>query len=133
MQSLNSLSKIRFNKLLTRSMAVFLVGLLYYVFITFTGLKIPCLFFSFAGLYCPGCGITRMAVALLHFDFRTAFYYQPIILCSFPFLGMCFGAMALQYIKCGKVTLARWQNIIIWLTIAVLIVFCIYRNIKMLL
>lgn len=133
MRLLNSSSKIRLYKLLTRSMLVLLVGLLYYFFISFTDLKIPCLFFSLTGLYCPGCGITRMAIALLHFDFLTAFYYQPVILCSSLPLGLCFGAMALQYVKIGKTTLSRWQNIILWLTIVSLIVFCFYRNLKMIL
>ena len=50
-----------------------------------------CDFFTKTGLYCPGCGVTRMSVALLQLDFERAFYYHPVLLCSLPLLGVCFG------------------------------------------
>lgn len=35
--------------------------------------------FSFIfGVSCPGCGMTRSLLCLLHFDFSKAFYYHPL-------------------------------------------------------
>lgn len=31
------------------------------------------------GLPCPGCGMTRAAVSLLRLDFKSAFYYHPLV------------------------------------------------------
>ncbi len=31
------------------------------------------------GLPCPACGTTRSVIALLKFDFKTAFWYQPVM------------------------------------------------------
>lgn len=37
-----------------------------------------CPFKLATGLPCPGCGITRAAVAFLHGDVATSFYYHPL-------------------------------------------------------
>ena len=122
-------TKTRLCTLLTRCAIVLLVGLFYYLVICVTGKRIPCLFYTITGLYCPGCGITRMAVSLLRLDFEKAFYYQPVLLCSSPLLGACFGYQAFRYVKTGDTKLLWWQNTLIWIVIVALILFCIYRNI----
>lgn len=121
--------KKRICRLLTRCAIVLLVGLLYYLFVVITTIKIPCLFYVLTGLYCPGCGVTRMSVALLQLDFERAFHYHPVLLCSLPLLGVCFGYQALRYVKTGETKLLWWQNTIIWLVIVALVSFCVYRNI----
>ena len=32
----------------------------------------------FLGIPCPGCGMTRAFLSLLHLDFKTAFFYHPL-------------------------------------------------------
>lgn len=125
----NSESKKRLYKLLTGCAIVLLVGLLYYLIISIVGTGIPCLYYTFSGFYCPGCGVTRMAVSLLRLDFEMAFYYHPVLLCSLPVLGVCFGYQALRYVRTGETKLLWWQIVIICLVIVALILFCIYRNI----
>lgn len=39
----------------------------------------PCLFRTFTGLYCPGCGGTRAVSALLHGHVLQSFYYHPLV------------------------------------------------------
>ena len=119
----------RIRKLLTRCTIVLLVGLLYYLFVVITDIKIPCLFYVVTGLHCPGCGVTRMSVALLQFNFKKAFYYHPVLLCSIPLLGVCFGYQALRYVKTGETKLLWWQNTIIWLVVVALVLYCIYRDV----
>ena len=56
---------------------VALVG--YYFLNRYLGLSIPCLFHELTGLYCPGCGVTRMLFSLLKLDFYQAFRYNPLL------------------------------------------------------
>ncbi len=37
-----------------------------------------CVFYNTTGVYCPSCGMTRAYVALMHLDFKQAFYYNPM-------------------------------------------------------
>jgi hypothetical protein len=39
-----------------------------------------CPFKVLTGLPCPGCGLTRATVALLHGDFATSFHFHPLAL-----------------------------------------------------
>ena len=48
------------------------VGFAYLIFVSLTGLGIPCPFHAVTGLHCPGCGVTRMCVALARLDFAAA-------------------------------------------------------------
>ena len=41
--------------------------------------QIPCFFSTVAGFYCPGCGGTRAARALLQGHFLKALWYHPLI------------------------------------------------------
>ncbi len=51
----------------------------YLVVAKYTGFNIPCIFHALTGLYCPGCGITRMFFSILEFDFYQAFRYNPLV------------------------------------------------------
>ena len=42
--------------------------------------QMPCLFQELTGLYCPGCGGTRAAKALLKGEVLTSILYHPIVL-----------------------------------------------------
>lgn len=46
---------------------------------------IPCPIKLITGLYCPGCGVTRMLIAILKGDFYGAFRYNPLLFISLPF------------------------------------------------
>ena len=65
---------------------ILIAGFAYLLVITFTSLRIPCVFHLLTGSPCPGCGVTRMAYALIHLDFKGAFAYNPYVLCILPFL-----------------------------------------------
>ena len=41
--------------------------------------KISCPIKWLTGISCPGCGMTRAAVALLRLDFAAAFYFHPLV------------------------------------------------------
>ena len=43
-----------------------------------------CLFKNILGVQCPGCGITRAFLSVLHFRFAEALHYNRLITAVFP-------------------------------------------------
>lgn len=72
-------------------MSLGLGGLLYLkVWIPLTKISIPCIFHELTGLYCPGCGITRVVLSLLKWDGLQAFRYNPLLFILLPLYGIYF-------------------------------------------
>ena len=67
-------------------LVIVIAGLAYAGFVHLTGLAVPCLFHRITGFQCPGCGITRMCLALLHLDFASAYRANPFVLVTSPIL-----------------------------------------------
>ena len=90
---------------------------------------IPCLFHEITGLYCPGCGVTRMIISILKLDFYQAFRYNPLLFILFPVFIILF----INYIYCLikiKTPLYKKVNNSAWiLLIIILILYGIIRNI----
>lgn len=42
-------------------------------------ISIDCPIYELTGFYCPGCGITRMFIAIFSLDFYQAFRYNPLL------------------------------------------------------
>ena len=55
---------------------VLCAGLFYGFVLIPLGLRLPCLFYRFTGLRCPGCGVTDLCLALLHGQFLGALSYN---------------------------------------------------------
>lgn len=49
-----------------------------------------CVFRSFTGFTCPGCGSTRALHEILHGDFITAFTLNPLLFLAIPFVIFVF-------------------------------------------
>lgn len=45
---------------------------------------IHCPIKTITGLYCPGCGITRMLLSIIQLDFYQAFRYNPLLFITLP-------------------------------------------------
>ncbi|MBQ3022996.1 MAG: DUF2752 domain-containing protein [Clostridia bacterium] len=76
----------RLKKLVKEIIKYGFIGLSYYVFIKLTGKRIPCISHAVFKFYCPGCGVTRMCVALLEGDFALAFRQNSFVFCLLPLL-----------------------------------------------
>ncbi|MBQ8345713.1 MAG: DUF2752 domain-containing protein [Clostridia bacterium] len=63
-------------------LTVLLGALLLYVI----GYGPPCNFHTKTGLYCPGCGMGRATVALLHLNLWDAFRYNPPVILLLPLI-----------------------------------------------
>lgn len=102
------------------------IGALYTVLIYTTGFGIPCLFNQITGLQCPGCGTSRMALAVMRFDFADGFMYNPVAFVTVPVwvlisIGCYIGHPA--SLRQGKVLLR-----IFYVNVEAYIVFGIVRN-----
>ena len=87
----------------------------------------PCLFHTLTGAYCPGCGGTRAAAALLRGQFLLSFCYHPLVLylaAAVPFLAACF-----LYCRKKKKTFSQkiWKNVL-FLGIDLLVLNVIVKN-----
>lgn len=105
-----------------------MAGLLYGIFVSYTGLAIPCLFRKVTGLLCPGCGVTGMCVALLHLNWKGAFFCHPVLFVLLLPLTAVFICSAAGYVQNGRFRFARWQNLILYVSAAALVIFGVVRN-----
>lgn len=107
---------------------VLAVGVAYYAFVSLTGFGIPCPILWITGAYCPGCGITRACVCLLHGDFSGALAHNALVVLLLPLL-LAYGVYAaIRYVRGRAVGNSRWE-LVFWLVALVLTVaFWIVRN-----
>lgn len=67
----------------------------------------PCIFLTFFGLYCPGCGGTRAVDALLQGHLLLSLWYHPIVLYTVIIYG---GFMLTQLLdRCGLLPGKGWK------------------------
>lgn len=118
----------RRNKVIRIALILVGIGALYVLFVHFTGIGIPCPIYSITGLQCPGCGVSRMFLALLHLDFSAAFYYNSALLCLLPVLMLVGTRKIYLYIRYDRKK-DRFCDVLIWIMVAVLVLFGILRNI----
>ena len=111
-------SRLRLQNLLKKAALVLLIGLGYAFFASVFHIAIPCPIHALTGLYCPGCGVSRMCLALLRFDWMEAA----------PFGAAVFLSQAVGYVKTGSTEMARWQKVLLWGMIAWLLLFTVLRN-----
>lgn len=88
----------------------FLVGIIC-TFFFFTGDL--CLFRRILGIPCPGCGMTRAYLSLLHLNITSAFFYHPLFWCV-PLVG------AVILCRTHKFFQKLYQNPIFWSILVIL-------------
>ena len=125
---MTSEAKHRLKRLLLLAGLILGIGLAYAVFVRLSGLSIPCPFHAVTGLLCPGCGVTRMCLALLRLDFAAAWQANPVLLLLLPVLAALLIRQAMRYVKTGRSTLSRGESALVWGMAAVLLLWGIARN-----
>ncbi|MGN0558194.1 MAG: DUF2752 domain-containing protein [Acutalibacteraceae bacterium] len=104
------------------------MGAAYALFCTYV-FAVPCVFHTVTGLNCPGCGISRMCLSLLHGDVLSAIRYNLAVFVLSPLFLVLIVSQSVYYVKYGTKRLRIWQNIILYVCIVVLVFFGILRNI----
>ena len=100
--------------------------LLYYFLNLYTGFAIFCPFHKFTGLYCPGCGVTRLLFSLIKLDFYQAFRYNPLV-----FILLIIGIIYLliKFILKKFNIIIKVPNYVWYILIIIVIIYGILRNI----
>ena len=109
-------------------MEVLIAGFAYLIVITFTNLRIPCIFHLITGYDCPGCGVTRMAYALAHLRFREAFASNPYMLCLLPFVIPYAAYRSKKFLDGSEDHYSRIETVILSLLLLGAVLFGIVRN-----
>ena len=102
------------------------IFLIYTVLIISFDIGIPCVFYEITGLYCPGCGITRLCLSLFEGDIYQAFRYNPIIFIDVPILFILF--VLNIFLKKNK-NIKKITDVIIIFLATITIIFGVIRNI----
>lgn len=88
----------RLRKVLGAALVLLIGGFAYAGFVRLTGFAVPCIFHVVTGLNCPGCGVTRMCLALLRGDFYGAYAWNRGLFLAAPFLALLLGIVLYRYI-----------------------------------
>jgi hypothetical protein len=122
------MQKERMLKSLKKALILVLVGLAYYGVVKLTGWGLPCPFHLLTGWHCPGCGISRMFMALLELDFMGALGYNALVLVLLPF-GVVFGLRRwIIYVKTGNTAPDRLETVLLIVATVLTLAFWILRN-----
>ena len=95
---------------------------------TSAGVLPACPLYQTTGFACPGCGMTRGFHALFHGDVLTALDFNALIPVVAVFLGYIFVSMILVATRGRGLLFGKWNLVLLWGTLGVLIVFGILRN-----
>lgn len=120
--------KARLQNLLKKASLPCLCAAGYAFLLLYTPFSIPCPFHALTGLYCPGCGVSRMALALLRFDLAAAFRANVALCLLLPALALLFLWRGIHYLRTGEWETPRWQSALLWAMIALLLLFGVLRN-----
>lgn len=131
MKKLSNEQKKRLLKHLKLIFVIAILGISYVTFIKTTGLSIPCQFKILTGLECPGCGTTRVCLSLLSLNVKTAFSINPILTISIiPLIVTYIDYLYNDIIH--DTGFKNWHTGLIVCVMISLIIFAIYKNIKLL-
>ncbi len=118
----------------TRLCKILLVPLaliFYYIIVRIIGFGIPCIFHVVTGFKCPGCGVSRMLMALLQLDLKGAFLENRVLFVMLPLLDIIIVRAAYLYVtqkKPGKIA-AAITRILYPALIVILLLWGVLRNI----
>ena len=108
---------------------VAVIGFAYLLIHELTGFSVPCPVNLVTGLYCPGCGVSRMFFCLFRMDIAGAFSSNCVIFCLLPIAAIAAVFHAYRYIRYGRGGLYKAETVALYVIIAILILFGIARNI----
>ncbi len=120
--------KDRLRRVILWAGAMAVIALAYVCLIRYFGRGLYCPIWLATGLYCPGCGVSRMCLRLLRLDLAGAFRANPLLLSALPLLLGLGGWHIVRYVKDGPGKTPKWEERT-WLALAaIFVVYGVLRN-----
>ena len=120
--------KGRIKALLLRGAILAGAGAAYVGLIAVLGRGLYCPFWRLTGLLCPGCGVTRMCLALLRLDFSGAWQANAALLLSLPVLLGLAAHLMWAYVHTGRRMPGRGEERLIWSLVVYFLAWGVLRN-----
>ena len=111
--------------------SILFTGLVYAFICNRFHIGLPCIFNCITGLKCPGCGISRMCLALLRLDIIAAWQSNPVVLLLLPLGIAVFIDVLVRYIKSGDRNPKGWSKVAVWVMLVVLLMYGFIRNVPL--
>ena len=90
---------------------------------------LPCLFRTFTGYYCPGCGGTRACIAFLHGHFLRSLLYHPVVPYTAVVYLIFMVSHSIEFLSKGKLAIGlRYRDSYIKFAAVIILVQWILRN-----
>ena len=116
-------------KIVIKILIFLIILVLYLVLGSAFNIYIGCPIHDITGFHCPGCGLTRMLLAILKLDFYQAFRYNQLLFILMPFaLLLLFENIYSEY-KNKKSIYKKIPNYIWYSLIVILLLYAVLRNI----
>lgn len=98
----------------------------YYVIYRFLHFRYFCWLYTLTGYKCGTCGVTRMCVSIIEFHFVDAFWYNPFIFVTLPFLIP--EVIYSIYILESKGHMPKWNRYLLIGYAVLVVLFGVVRN-----
>ncbi|MCD8328090.1 MAG: DUF2752 domain-containing protein [Ruminococcus sp.] len=128
MEEYTKIKNRRIKRVLLITAIILLAGGLYALLVTLAGISIPCVYHSLFGIWCPGCGSSRMFISLLQLDFRGAFLMNPFLFIVHPIFVVATLFRAYQYITQKEKKQTRWYIVFALICLFAFAIFGALRN-----
>lgn len=123
--------KERLNTLLRAGAVLVGAGAAYAALIAVLGRGLYCPFWRLTGLLCPGCGVTRMCLALLRLDLAGAWRANAALLLALPVLAALAIRLMWVYVRTGRRLPSRGEERLIWILVVYFLVWGVVRNLPL--
>lgn len=114
--------------LLARGAVLVGAGAAYAAFIAVVGRGLYCPFWQLTGFLCPGCGVTRMCLALLRLDLAGAWRANAALLLALPVLAFLAVRLAAAYVRTGRKLPTRGEERLLWGLLVYFLAWGVVRN-----
>ena len=120
--------KLRLEQELKKIVLLLLAGGIYALWCSLTKIGIPCVFHTLFHFKCPGCGMTRAAVSVLHLRFAEAYAYNHLSLTVVPVLVILLAVQEWRYIRTGSRRFTRPETVILGILCYASLFYGVLRN-----
>lgn len=121
--------KARVKKVVLIYLCIIIVGIGYAIFVTTTGIGIPCVIYKRFHVKCPGCGISHLFLHLMRLEWKEAFLSNIGLVLISPLLLVILVKQTVTYVKTGQKTMNQGMNRLMIGCIIYLVIWAIVRNI----